>query len=70
MNLYEYQRSRSFIDLGLSLSESIFLNFFFSITTRPIEAKCHVEPPLDGGMNACSNGPGHMTQDGRHAHIW
>ena len=28
MKLYEYQRSRSFIDLGPNLSDSIFLNFF------------------------------------------
>ena len=32
MKLYEYQRSRSFNDLGPNLSDSIFLNFFFSIT--------------------------------------
>ena len=36
MKLYEYQRSRSLIDLGPNLSDSIFLNFFSSITTRPI----------------------------------
>ena len=28
LKLYEYQRSRSFIDLGPNLSDSIFLNFF------------------------------------------
>ena len=28
MKLYEYQRSRSLIDLGTNLSDSIFLNFF------------------------------------------
>ena len=33
MKLYEYQRSRSFIDLGPGHSDSIFLNFFSSITT-------------------------------------
>ena len=33
MKLYEYQRSRSFIDLGPRHSDSIFLNFFSSITT-------------------------------------
>ena len=27
MNLYEYQRSRSFIDVGPNHSDSIFLNF-------------------------------------------
>ena len=43
MEFYGYQRSRSFIDLGPNLSDSIFLNFFSSITTRPIEAKLHVE---------------------------
>ena len=30
--LYEYQRSRSFIDLGPNHSDSIFLNFFSSVT--------------------------------------
>ena len=49
MKLYEYQSSRSFIDLGPNLSDSIYLNFFSSITTTPIEAKFHVEPPWDGG---------------------
>ena len=62
MKLYEYQRSRSLIDLGPSLSDPIFLNFFSSITTRPIEAKFHVEPPWDEEMIACPNGPGHMTK--------
>ena len=28
MKLYQYQRSRSFIDLGPNLSDSIFLNLF------------------------------------------
>ena len=32
MKLYEYQRSRSFIDLCPDHSDSIFLNFFSSIT--------------------------------------
>ena len=32
MNLYEYQRSRSFIDLCPNHSDSIFLNFISSIT--------------------------------------
>ena len=30
--LHEYQSSRSFIDLGPNHSDSMFLNFFFSIT--------------------------------------
>ena len=32
MKLHEYQRSRSFIDLVLNHSDSIFLNFLTSIT--------------------------------------
>ena len=48
MKLYEYQRSRSLIDLGSNLSDSIFLNLFSAITTRPIEARFHAEPPWDG----------------------
>ena len=62
MNLYEYQSSRSFIDLGPNLSDSIFLNSFSSITARPIEARFNVEPPWNGGTKAFSNGPGHMTK--------
>ena len=60
MKLYKYQRSRSFIDLGPNLSDSIILNFFFSITTWPIEAKFHVESSWDGGTKVCSNSSGHM----------
>ena len=70
MKLYEYQRSRPFIDLGPNLPDSIFFNFFCSITNWPVEAKFHVEPPWDvgveppwdGGTKTCSNGPGHMTK--------
>ena len=58
----EYQRSGSLIDLNQNLPDSIFLNFFSSIATRPIEIKFHMEPPWDGGTKACSNGPGHMTK--------
>ena len=38
------------------------LNIFSSETTGPIEAKFHMESPLDGGTIVCSNGPGHMTR--------
>ena len=58
MKLYEYQSWRSFIDLGPNLSDLIFLNFFSSITTRPIEVKFHVEPPWNGGKKACWNDSG------------
>ena len=52
MKLYEYQRSRSFIDLGPNHSDSMFLNLFSSITTWPIEAKCYVESHWDEGTKA------------------
>ena len=62
MKLHEYQRSRSFIDLDSNHSDSIFLNFFSSLTTWPIEAKLYVESPWDEGTKACSNC--------QYAHIW
>ena len=62
MNLYEYQRSRSFIDLGpRSLRFNIF-NFLFLETAWPIEAKFYVEPPWDGETKIWSNGLSHMTR--------
>ena len=60
--LCENQKSRSFNDLGPNHSDSIFLNFFSSITTWPIEAKFYVESPWDEGTKACSNCLGHMTK--------
>ena len=62
MKLYEYQRSKSFTDLGPNHSDSIFLNFFSSITTWSIEAKFYVESPWDEETKACSNCLGHMTK--------
>ena len=62
MKLYEYQRSRSLTDIGPNISDSIFLKFYFSITTLPIEAKFHVEPPWSGATKACSNDLGHITK--------
>ena len=47
---------------GPSHSDSIFSNFFSSITTKSIAAKFHVEPSWHGGTKICSNGPGHMTK--------
>ena len=41
---------------------STFSNIFSSETIGPIEAKFHVEPPLDRGTKVCSNGTGHMTK--------
>ena len=44
------------------LSDSTFSNFFSLETAGPIEANFHMDPPWDGGMNVCSNDPGHMTK--------
>ena len=62
MKLYDYQRPRSFTDLGLSHSDSIFSNFVSSVNARPIEAKFYVTLPWDGEMEVSSNGLGHMTK--------
>ena len=62
MKLYEYQRSRSFMDLGPNHSDSMFLSFFSTITTWPIEAKFYVASPWDEVTKACSNCSGHMTK--------
>ena len=61
MSLYEYQTSRSFIDLGpRSLRFNII--FIFSLeTAKPIEAKFHLYSLWDEAMKVCSNGLGHMT---------
>ena len=53
MKFYEYQRSRSFIDLDPNHSDLIVLNLFSSITTGPIEIKFYVESPWDEGTKAC-----------------
>ena len=42
-------------------SDSTFSNFFSLETAGPVETKYHVEPPWDGRMKDCSNGPGPMT---------
>ena len=60
--LYEYQRSRSFIDLGANYSNSIFSNFFSSITTWSIEATFYAESHWDKGTKACSNCSGRVTK--------
>ena len=62
MNLDEFQRSRSFTDLGLrSLRFNIF-KFLFLEAACPIESKFYVEPPWNGGTKIWSNGLGHMTR--------
>ena len=34
----------------------------FQTSSWPIKAKFYVEPPWEGGMKVCINGPGHMTK--------
>ena len=62
MKPYEYERSRSFIDLVEGHSDSTFSDFFSLETARPIEAKFYVEPPWDEGMKVIRNGLFHMTK--------
>ena len=58
MNLCEYQKSRSFIDLG---PRSLRFKHF-QTTARPIEAKFHMEPPWDWGMKVNTNGLCHINK--------
>ena len=60
MKRYEYQRSRSFIDLH---PRSLRLNIFILLleTPKQIEAKFRVGPPWDRGMNMSTTGLCHMT---------
>ena len=62
MNLYEYQRSRSFIDLGPRYIVSKFSNIFSLETAGPIEAKFYVAAPWDRRRKIHSNNPGHTTK--------
>ena len=60
MKLYEYQRSRSFIDLRPRYTGSTFSDFLE--IPRPNEAKFHVAPQWDGGMKVSTIGLCHMTK--------
>ena len=61
MNLYAYQRSRSFIDPHPRSLKFTFSNFFSLEISRPIEFKFHVESPCDRGMKIYSTGLRHLT---------
>ena len=51
INLYDYRRSRPFIDLVPgSLRFTTYPNFFSLETAEPIEAKFYVDPLWDGWM--------------------
>ena len=49
---------------------SVINSNWSSVTTRPIEAKFHVEPPWDEEEKICSNGSWSHDQGGRRVHIW
>ena len=51
-------------------SDTILSNFFSLETTRPIEAKFHVAPPLDRGNKGLFKWSRSHDRDGRHSHIW
>ena len=59
MNIRGQGHSLTFVQV---LSDSSVSNFFSLETARPIEAKFHVEPPLDGIMKVNTNGLCHMTK--------
>ena len=47
--------------IGRPLS-SVVRTLSTSPPQKPIKFKFHMEPPWDGRMKVCSNGPGHMTK--------
>ena len=60
--IYDNPRLGSFIDLcPRSLRFNIFKLLFLK-NARQFEAKLHIRPPWDIGMNICSNVLGHMTK--------
>ena len=62
MKLYEYQRSRPFIDLYPRSLRFNILKLLFLKNTGSVEAKFRIEPPWDIGIKICSNVPGHMAK--------
>ena len=68
MKLYDYQRSRSYIDLGPNHSSSIFLNFFSNHLAYWSQILCGVS--LELGNESLFNLFRSHDQNGHHAHIW
>ena len=62
MNIYEYQRSRSFFDLCPRSLRLLFSTVFCSNGTGPMEAKFYVGSLWDGRIKIWRNGPGHVTK--------
>ena len=61
MNIYKYQRSKSFTDLCPGYFILSVFNFF-SKTAGLIKTKVHVEPLWDRRMKSCTWDLGHMTK--------
>ena len=62
MNLYEYQRSRSFIDLSPRTLRFNILKLLFLRNCLADWTRLYVEPQWDVGTKVWSNGLGHMTK--------
>ena len=61
--IYDSPRSKSFSDhCSKSLGFNIFQTSFPQKTLSPFEARFHMEPLWDVGMNICSTILGHMTK--------
>ena len=74
MDINKFQRSRLTFALSAKVShivvQSIYQNLVFSQTIGQIELKFHMKTPYDKIANIYSKHLGHMTQNGRHSHIW
>ena len=62
MQLHEYQRSRSFFDLGHRLLGFQILILFCSKIVELLETKYHVQAYGSTGMKSYTNGIGLMTK--------
>ena len=74
MDINKFQRSRLTFALSAKVShivvQSIYQNLVFSQTIGQIELKFQLKTPYDKIANIYSKHLGHMTQNGRHSHIW
>ena len=62
MTVCDKFRSRSSLDLGLSVIHSHFSKIFFSETAWPNKVKLYVQQPWIGGTKVWLQNPGHMTK--------
>ena len=62
MKVCDSFRSRSSLDLCLSVIHTHFSKIFFSETAWPIKVKFYVQHPWVGGTKVELQKPGHMTK--------